>query len=124
MPKHPIGSDHDPTTDPHTAANRDALLACLTLYFENALADQMTARDTGESLIGLPLAHRFVSRLEIGHALKRLRLERPDLYLPLWLHLKQGWTREQTAQRLHLDPKTLRRRLTDGLDYLIDAIWR
>ncbi len=122
--QHPLGVGADPTKNHRTRANRDALGFCLSLYYSQDLTETIHQRSDGSSPVGLPLARRFVSLLEIGNALQRLGDERPDLLIPLELVYRYGWTREQAAARLHIDPKTLRTRIEEGLNRLLDIIWK
>lgn len=122
--RHPLGIGADPTKNHHTPENRRAVGYCLTLYWTDpdALADR-TTDPTGDSQVGLPLAGRFVTRVELSQALAKMQVERSDLIIPLHLVYARGMTREAAAALLHLAEETLRERLADALDWLIDELF-
>ena len=121
--RHPLGAGADPSKDACTPSNRQALTYCLRLYFADALSDKVNKR-TGDSEIGLPLADRFVSRLEIGSALEELRHWRADRYVLLLKLYGEGLPRRRVAMLLHMATGTLAELVENTLDQLIGIIWQ
>ena len=119
---HPLGQGADRRADQHTAANRAALRRCLEAYWAGTLATRVN-RPHGDAAVGMELADRFVSLLEVGTSLQLLRLDHPDLAALLEWRYRDGWTVAQVCARLHETTATYYRRETSALDVLIDAIF-
>src|SRR5579885_319847 len=125
MPNHPLGRGAAAHQDHRTQANRDALAYCLRLYFDGSLGNTMTkSMRRGQARTGPELTGQFVSLLELGSALAELAHQRADLVVLLEAVYAHGRTRRAVAEVLHLSPTTVSQKVEEGLNRLIDVIWR
>src|SRR5690242_10130287 len=83
---HPLGVDADPTIDYCTPSVRRNLEGHLYGYYAGTFGQRLNKGEAeGDSRVGLPLADRFVSRAEIGAALRQLRDYHNHLYTLIYL---------------------------------------
>lgn len=125
---YPLGVGADPTKNHRTPANRKAVGYCLRLYWNggaDAVASAVTRRsDSGGSAVGLSISGRFVTRIELSEALSKLATLRSDLFLAIYRIFGHNLTIAAAAEQLGVSDVTLGRRVSDGLNYLVDELWR
>ncbi len=121
---YPLGHLADPTKLHRTRENRRVVGYCLSLIWTSpdALASSTTDRH-GDSRVGLPVNGRMVTRIELGEAARHLERERGDLFVPIHMVYAKNYTYSDAAARLGISESTLRTRVKDGLDRLIDQLW-
>ena len=120
--RHPLGDGADPGKDYRRQSIRDALKYVLTLYFAGGLVAKLNSQE--DARVGVCLADRFVSHLEISLAMDQLANARPDLHILLTLRYRERWERKKVAGQLHIGRDTLAKREEEALESIIQAIWR
>ena len=120
--RHPLGDGADPGKDYRRQSIRDALRYALRLYHAGVLAATINSRE--DARVGMRLADRFVSQMEIACALDVLAMERPDLHVILELRYQRGWAPKRVAGQLNVGRDTLAKREEEALDMVIEGIWR
>ena len=123
--RYPLGVDADPKAQNRTVFNRNAVKYVLTLYFHSpdTFADRTTSRD-GSSAVGLPINGRIVTRAEMSQALVAMMVDRSDLYIPLWWVYGKNHEVPDAARELGISKSTCQTRVRDGLNRLVDELWR
>lgn len=125
---YPLGLGADPTKNHRTPANRKAVGYCLRVFWNGgaeAVASAVHRKaDSGGSAIGLSISGRFVTRIELAEALGKLATDRSDLSLALYRVFAHNLTIAVAASQLAVSDVTLGRRVSDGLNYLVDELWR
>jgi hypothetical protein len=123
--RYPLGVDADPHAGHRTAPNRKAVQYVLNLLWANpdAFADRTTSRD-GSSAVGLPINGRMVTRIEVTQAVAALQHDRADWYYPLWWLFGRNFELPDAASQLGISESTFRARVRDGLNRLVDELWR
>ena len=120
--RHPLGDGADPGKDYRRQSIRDALRYALRLFHAGVLAATINSHE--DARVGMRLADRFVSQMEIACALDLLAMERPDLHVILELRYQQGWAPKRVAGQLGIGRDTAINRENESLDFLIGVIWR
>lgn len=120
--RHPLGDGADPGKDYRKQSVRDALKYCLRLYFAGGLALSVNSHE--DARVGMRLADKFISHLEISLAMDQLAASRPDLHILLTLRYRERWENKKIAGRLRIGRNTVKRHEDEALDWLIDLVWR
>ena len=115
--------DGEPAEELFTPANREAVAAALTAYFGDALGEKMNSRHASAA-VGMALAERFVTRLEIGATLKDLQRERRDLAYFVDARYRRGLTVSAISRLCHRAPKYVGEQLAEAIDFFVERLFR